>query len=265
MVVDHAMLFLVRAERAADRPLSPAVVATVRRSAQVTGDPAWFALAARWTQPVLNPGERWADLALADVAEAGPAWHVLLTHAATVRTSTPTAKWKRAARDMITGLGEERVRRRVLSWLSAVDAGRSLSPAVVGTGRWARAEDQLDPFNAHAVRGLIWLLSCTRSHEDTVATLGGLVTTCLQQVTGRGPRNARVADTTVRALADLGDRSPQDELRRLAGRTRNRVTLRLIRNALADVGRPFAEGVAETPAPAPERRVSPKLSYGRHG
>lgn len=52
-------------------------------------------------------------------------------------------------------------------------------------------------------------------------------------VPGHGPRNAKVANAAVTALARLGDRTALDELRRLAERTHYRNTLRLIGAALA--------------------------------
>ncbi|MFB7493406.1 hypothetical protein ACFC09_01660 [Streptomyces sp. NPDC056161] len=232
--VQHpALLHLARCELAAGRTLSPAVIATVRRTAQLIGDPGWAALAARLTDPVLNAGEQWADAALADVLVSGPAWYALLSHAATARAAKPTAKWRRTGCELITGVGEAAVRERVLSWLSPAGRGRSRPLVEKATDVWVAVNEQFDPFNANALRGLIWLLSFLPPDEDTVLALGSLVDTCLDVVPGHGPRNAKVANAAVNALARLGDRTAVDELRRLAERTQYRNTLRLIDAALA--------------------------------
>ncbi|MFE9611352.1 hypothetical protein [Streptomyces sp. NPDC006012] len=235
-VQHHALLYLARAELTAGRRLSPAVVATVRRTAQLIGDPGWAALAARLTDPVLNAGERWAEAALADILVSGPAWCAILSHAATARAAKPTAKWRRTAGALIADVGEAAVRERVLSWLSSAGQGRSRPLIEKTTDVWVAVNEQFDPFNADALRGLVWLLSFLPPDEDTVLALGSLVDTCLVVVPGHGPRNVKVANAAVHALARIGDRDALDELRRLAERTRYRGTLRLIDAALASHG-----------------------------
>ncbi|MGW5652606.1 hypothetical protein [Streptomyces humi] len=228
-VKDHALLHLARTELATGRTLPAPVVATVRRSARLTRDPGWAALAARLTQPLLNVGERWADAALADLAGRGAAWHALVVHAGTARAGTPTETWDRTARELLGQAGEGEVRRTVLSWLPLVGQARTRPPARTETAAWGAVDQQLDPFNADFLRGLVMLLPLTGPDAETVSELGRLVDTCTYTAPqGGGPRSARVANAAVVALGCLGTSAATAELRGLAGRTSYGNTRRVI-------------------------------------
>ncbi|CAM5530635.1 hypothetical protein SGLAM104S_06998 [Streptomyces glaucescens] len=123
------LIHLAEGELADGRDLPGEFVAVLRRSQMV----AWRrsseldAFLRRITAPALNPGEAWADRALADLAGLGPDWQRLLAHAATATAPRPPATWERTGRALIDALGADAVRERLLSWLSLV-AGRVLAP-----------------------------------------------------------------------------------------------------------------------------------------
>ncbi|WLW52713.1 DUF4132 domain-containing protein [Streptomyces sp. YU58] len=241
---------LAEAELKTGRALAPAVVAVFRRSAMDGYGPASLTgLAARLTAPVLNVGEVWAEQAVQDSAE--PDWQALLAHAATATAARPAAKWNDRAAALIDALGADRVRETILPWLALV--GR---PRTIPLGRGTYEPDHnnaYDPYNANALRGLTWILALLPPHPDTPRALGALVDTSLKKVAGLGPRNPKVANAAVNALARLDGESALAELARLATRVTYKGTRKLLDTALdtrADAMGLSREEIEELAVPA---------------
>ncbi|MFJ3227758.1 DUF4132 domain-containing protein [Streptomyces sp. NPDC086783] len=243
---------LAEAELAAGRALPPAVVAVYRRSAlEAYRAPGLTELAGRLTEPVLNVGEEWAEHAMRhDDGPDGP-WHALLAHAATATASKPTAKWDKRARALVDAFGADRVRAAVLPWLALVGRPRTFP---LDNGPYGPdVNGAYDPYNANALRGLAWLLSLLPPHPETARTLGTLVETSLKKVAGLGPRNPKVANAGVVALARVDSEAALAELARLATRVTYKNTAKLIDGALearaAALGLPREE-IEELAVPA---------------
>ncbi|MFJ4472214.1 DUF4132 domain-containing protein [Streptomyces sp. NPDC089424] len=223
---------LAELELAEGRDLPGEFVAVVRRSQLMlwNGSQQLGPLVKRMTHPVLNPGEAWSDQALADISGLDEVWQRLLAHSATATAARPSAKWERTARSLIDAVGPEALRQRALPWLSLV--GRPRTQALVSTYYGANPNDTLDPYNANALRGLTWLLALLPAHAETARTLGTLVETCLKKVQGLGPRNPKVANAAVNALARLDGEAALAELARLTTRVTYKGTLKLLDTAL---------------------------------
>ncbi|GAA2398197.1 DUF4132 domain-containing protein [Streptomyces coeruleofuscus] len=220
---------LARAELAAGRPLPPPVVAVVRRASldAYRGDDLTV-LARQLTDPVLNVGEAWAEQAMRDATT--PDWQALLRHLLTATASKPTAKWDKGARALLETLGTEAVRERLLSWLALVGRPRTLQ---LEPRAWdPDINSAYDPYNATALRGLAWLLSLLPPHPGTARALGALVETSLRKVAGIGPRNPKVANAGVVALARIDSEAALAELARLATRVTYKNTAKLLDTAL---------------------------------
>ncbi|MFF8398638.1 DUF4132 domain-containing protein [Streptomyces sp. NPDC016172] len=220
---------LGRAELAAGRPLPAPVVAVVRRAAlDAYRADDLVGLARQLTEPVLNVGEAWAEQALSDATT--PDWQALLTHASTATASKPTAKWDKQARTLLDTLGADAVRDTVLSWLALVGRPRTLP---LERQAWEPdVNNAYDPYNATALRGLAWLLSLLPPHPATARALGALVETSLRKVAGIGPRNPKVANAGVVALARIDSEAALAELARLATRVTYKNTAKLLDAAL---------------------------------
>ncbi|MEV7285294.1 DUF4132 domain-containing protein [Streptomyces sp. NPDC093252] len=218
--------------------------------------------------PVLNPGEAWADRALADLTDLGEDWRRLVAHATTANSARPSARWERTGRALIDTVGADAVRGRVLDWLRLVGRPRTVPLLAATYGGDPNA--LFDPYNATALRGLIWLLSFlpattpeagrqagtdtapapgtpalgtpgtqTPAPETsapqtpaTARTLGSLTETSLRRVPGTGPVNPKVANAAVGALARIEHESALAELARLATRVTYKGTLKLVDAAL---------------------------------
>ncbi|MFJ4674539.1 hypothetical protein [Kitasatospora sp. NPDC088783] len=222
---------LVEADLAAGRELPAAVVATVRRSAVLAADPAGLpSLAARFTEPPLNPGEPWADRALADLAGAGPAWRELLAHALTATGAKPAARWLRAGRPLVDAVGPGPLREAVAGWFALT--GQPRRDGLPSPYRSGPALHDPDPFNWRALQGLSALLALTPPHPDGARALGVLAEAALIPVRGLGPRSPLTAAAAVRALTALGGPDARAELERLAGASAHKPTLKAVAAAL---------------------------------
>lgn len=221
---------LARAELAAGRALDPAVVAMFRRSAldSYGAGTSLTSLAAELTTPVLNVGEEWAEQAMRDAT--GPDWQAILAHAATATAAKPQARWEQRAAVLVDALGADHVREAVLPWFSLVGRPRTY-PLVRGTYE-SDVNSAYDPYNANALRGLTWILALLPPHPDTPRALGVLVETSLRKVPGLGPRNPKVANAGVNALARLDGEAALAELARLATRVTFKGTLKLLNAGL---------------------------------
>ncbi|MEV0176731.1 DUF4132 domain-containing protein [Streptomyces sp. NPDC050803] len=223
------LIRLAELELADGRELPGEFVALIRRTLLTTwgGKAKLGPLAAKLTRPVLNPGEAWADRAMADLS---PAWERLLAHAATATSARPSAKWEQAGRALIASLGADDVRQRLVTWLWLV--GRPRTHPLLHPGHGVDPNAVFDPFNADALRGLAWLLSFLPPHPDTARALGALVGASLRKVPGLGPVNPKVANAGVNALARIDGEAALAELARLATRVTYKGTLKLLGTAL---------------------------------
>lgn len=219
---------LALAELASGRTLTPEVVAVYRRGAFESYLGGAAEVARRCPEPVVNVGEQWADRAL-ELANSSPGWHDLLVFALTATMGKPNAKWEKAGRALLAQV--DSFDGDVLSVLELVGRPRTLPLRhrfVVDPG----INDEYDPFNANAVRGLVWLLTYRPPRPTTARILGGLVETSLRRVKGLGPRNPKVANAGVYALSRVSGEAALGELARLAATVTYRGTLNLINAAL---------------------------------
>ncbi|MET8828348.1 DUF4132 domain-containing protein [Streptomyces sp. NPDC004610] len=224
------------------------------------------------TSPVLNPGEAWADRALADLTDLGEDWRKLVAHTTTATSARPSARWERTGRALIDTVGADEVRGRVLDWLRLV--GRPRTVPLLPAQYAGDPNATFDPYNATALRGLIWLLSFlptatpdagtdpgtgtvpdatpatetpataapgtgtpataapATSTPATTRTLAFLAETSLRRAPGIGPVNPKVANAAVNALARIEHESALAELARLATRVTYKGTLKLVDAAL---------------------------------
>jgi Domain of unknown function (DUF4132) len=230
----HRLAKFAGAEIASGRPLSPGVVATIRRTGLESWQRSELAdLLATLREPAVNPGEPWADRALEWLATAGPQWTALCVHAATAGTAKPSVAWQRTARSLLEGLEPDAVRAEVVSWLAL--SGRPRPQPLTFSHGGDVDVNHWDPYNAEALRGLAWLLCLLpagANEADAARALAGLAETALRKVPGVGPRSLKVANAAVYALSRLPGPDALAQLARLAARVTAKGTLKQITTAL---------------------------------
>ncbi|MFI0940557.1 DUF4132 domain-containing protein [Streptomyces sp. NPDC021020] len=231
---DHGIDVLARAEITAGRAVPAGAVALLRRSVLAGYAPPEYAtLLKKLPDPPVNPGEAWSDDALATAALLGEPWTLLLRHAATATSARPTARWEKEARALVDRIGADAVRDKATAWLGM--AGRPRTVPFTDPEHFAADPNALiDAYNANALRGLAWTLALLPPHPAVPRALGSLVDGCLRKVPGHGPRNPKLANAGVTALARCEGEAALGELARLAARVTFRGTLKQIDRALEE-------------------------------
>ncbi|MFD1535661.1 DUF4132 domain-containing protein [Nonomuraea guangzhouensis] len=216
---------LVDAWLRAGREIPGPVAATIRRMARQSyrADEFLDVIAGLPEHLILNPGEAWADQALADLSALGGGWRALIAHALTATSAKPSKAWEKQARLLLDAVDDPQD--TIIRWLALT--GRPRTVPIRG-----ERETVLDPHNVLAVRGLVWTLTLLPASPESARVLGDLVETALRKVPGVGPRNPLVANAAVHALSRMeGDRALA-QLARLASRVTYKGTLKLLDTAL---------------------------------
>lgn len=228
----HELITLAEGELDAGRSLPGAFVAVLRRSMlnSYEAEPALSPVLDRVEDPVLNPGEAWADRALADAARFGDAGRRLLKHLRKATSAKPTGTWEKAARALVDEIGTATVRVAVLDWLQLVGQARTIQLHI--NPGWVDYNSMDDPFNADALRGVAWLTALLPAGQDTARALGALVESSLRKVGGSGPRSPKAANAGVTGLARTEDDAALAELARLSTRVTYKGTLKQVVAAL---------------------------------
>ncbi|MFG1808927.1 DUF4132 domain-containing protein [Streptomyces sp. NPDC049040] len=222
---------LAEAEIAAGRTVPADAVAVMRRTAACTYPPDGLpALLRRLPDPPVNAGEEWSDDALATAALLGDPWPRLLRLAAAATAARPSPRWEKDARALIDRLGADAVQEKAVRWLGLAGRPRPVPFAPQEYG--PDPNTLLDPFNANALRGLAWLLALLPPDPAITRALGALVDMSLRKVPGHGPRNPKLANAGVLALARCEGGSALGEIARLASRVTFRGTLKQLDLAL---------------------------------
>jgi hypothetical protein len=158
----------------------------------------------------VDPGERWADALLADLAampsEERARWTPLLKHAADSAATKPSKKWLDTAKKLVADVGEDEFRRRAVSWLSLV-------PQTTTTPMPNR--------NTDVLRGLVWASSLQES-ADLARALGDVAEACFKRLGAEGLRSQRGANAAVYALSVMPGMEAVAQLARLKMRVKQR-------------------------------------------
>jgi hypothetical protein len=191
----------------------PALLAVMRRTAH-EGDKHWSEWYREPIQPWLdgaagrlNVGEPWAEAADAETPD--PA---LLAHALAATGARPASRWARRAQSLLPEVGGDETRALIRHWFDLVPRPRTI-PLRTGE-RWDPNEVP-DPYNARALRGLLYLLAVTPPHDEDPAAVGRLVQHSAQKVPGHGPRSQMIAYAGIYALERFSTVDALRELTRL--------------------------------------------------
>lgn len=149
----------------------------------------------------MEPGEAWSDAALAYCqalpVEEQAAWIALLEHCADATSSSPSAKWRKAAAELLAEVGREDFKRALLVWFPLVNEPRTGgSPLLFHGGHHEMI--LIDP-HMDLLRGLAWICGLAEDRELARA-LTSLAISAFKKVPGIGPRATRVGNACITAL-----------------------------------------------------------------
>lgn len=233
---------LAEAELAAGRSLTAPVIAAIRRSSVTPYAPGNIVtLGQGLREPILNVGEPWAEQVLADLTELGEGWTRLLQHArASTSAATPPARWEKTGKALIETLSPQagttdgnrraEVGERIISWLTLVGRPRTIPLEPGSDGE--QFNGTVDPYNAPAIRGLVWLLTYLPPHPQAAACLGSVTEACLRTAKGMGPGSPGTAQACIRVLSSMDDEAASAELAQLAASVTHRGTRTLLQRVV---------------------------------
>ncbi len=154
---------------------------------------------------ILKPGEAWSDAAMHDLQLMPEAereiWSVLLPHCRQATGGSPSAKWHKAASELLDTLGADRFATRMSAWLPLLNKPRT-APADhrldwrAGQNDWIIIDPHRD-----ILKGLAWC--CGRLHDPRIgAALVDLALSSFRKLPGIGPRMINVGNACIWALGE---------------------------------------------------------------
>jgi len=199
--------------------LAPEVVAVMRRTAAIPGNRPLKEFVAGLKEPLLNPGEPWADQASSDLSMLDESWRELVAHAATGTSDAPTPEWEEEGLRLLARIGPDSAREVILGWLALIDRPRTLA---LRNRMGSDIAYRGDAYNSRVLRGLVWLLGLLPSDAQLAGHLADLAEISLRKVPGIGPRNRPAAEGAIYALSRLDSMEAVAQLVRLAARATHR-------------------------------------------
>lgn len=156
-------------------------------------------------EPVIPPTDAVGAAVERDRAKKGPAvgaaWHALLSHALALNATAPSKKWLADAAERVASLPPGTFAKCIDAWFG--QAGRPAPVDRPGEYGHAMEATLLNDRSADLLKGLAWAI-CAAQRVDLVPKLGAVAEACYRKVPNHGPRNVRVANAAVAALAAMG-------------------------------------------------------------
>lgn len=220
----------------------------------------------------IQPGEAWADAALADLAAMPPArrtaWNDLLAHCNAATAGKPTGKWSKEAQRLLTDMvpfGE--FKNHVLHWLPLVDKPRNSIP-VNHPGRPETFRHYISDAHADLLKGLAWF-SGLREDRELARALTALALTGYKKLPATGPRLAKLGNASVCALGMMPGMDAAGQLAVLKIKVKSGSAQKEIAKALAAAARRLGLPASEldemgVPAYGLERVGEADVSLGEH-
>ncbi len=157
----------------------------------------------------------------ADVAKggraSGKAWAELLLHARGLTATKPAPRWSEEAARMVANLNAKKFGECVSDWFN--EAGKAAAQKLVNY-RDIFDATLLNDCSVELLKGLAWAVVAAR-RSDLAPALGNLADVCCKKVPNIGPRNVKVGNAAIAALAALEDPQAAAHLSRLRLRVRH--------------------------------------------
>jgi hypothetical protein len=205
--------------------INPQVARFLGRLARLTGDAKPLAIA---------PGEPWAEEALEGL-KALPegrrsAWADLLEQCGLASGSKPSAKWLRAAKELLGEVTPGDFRARVPAWFRAVDKTAPSGWNTPTEVSRARTTNEL------TLKGLAWCAGLL-DDRDVARGLAALALAGYKTQPGTGPRAQALGNAAIVALGSMPGREGLAQLARLRTKMKNAVAKRQVVKALDGVAK----------------------------
>jgi hypothetical protein len=189
----------------------------------------------------------------ADVANggraSGPDWAFLLGHARTLTTTKPSQKWLDAGALLARQIDSTRFFECISDWFN--EAGKA-GPEKLVSYREVMDATLFSACSVELLKGLAWI-AVAADRADLGPAIGNLAEACFKKIPNIGPRNVKVGNATIAALAALEKPKALTQLARLRLRVKHPSSRATIDKALAAVSRKTGistDDLAEMSVPA---------------
>jgi hypothetical protein len=188
-----------------------------------------------------------------DVAKGGrafgPHWAVLLEHARTLTSTKPSPKWLALAAQLTLQIDPANFFECVSDWLN--EAGKA-APEKLVSYREVMDATLFSACSVELLKGLVWIVVAA-GRADLGPAIGNLAEACYKKIPNIGPRNVKVGNAAIAALAALAKPEALTQLSRLRLRVKHPSSRATIDKALAAVSKKTgisADDLAEMSVPA---------------
>ena len=196
-----------------------------------------------------------ADVAKGDRA-VGRAWAELLQFARTLSSTTPSTKWMADAAEKVSAINAERFGACVSDWFN--EAGKA-APQRLVSYREVSDATLFNDCSVEILKGLAWA-AVAGGRADLAPAFGNLADACFKKVPNIGPRNVKLGNAAVAALAAFEKAEAAAQLSRLRLRVKHPSSRATVDKALAALSR--KTGIA--PDDLAEMSV-PNFGLDKHG
>jgi hypothetical protein len=179
----------------------------------------------------------------------GRAWAEMLLYARSLMATTPSPKWLDGAKEKVAALNADQFGACVADWFG--EAGKAAPQALVSYREVSDAT-LLNNCSVETLKGLAWAIIAA-GRVDLVPALGNVADACYKKLPNIGPRNVKLGNAAVAALAALEKPEAATQLARLRFRVRHPSCRATIDKALAALSRKtgiLPEDLAEMSVPA---------------
>ncbi len=180
---------------------------------------------------------------------AGRSWAELLRHARTLTATTPSAKWSKLAAQRVVAIDASDFAACVADWFN--EAGKAAPQKTVFYRQMADAT-LFNNGTVELLKGLAWATAAA-GRAELAPALGNLAEACFKKVPKIGPRNVKVGNAAVAALAALKKPEAATQLSRLRLSVKHPSSRATIEKALAAMSRTTGispDDLAEMSVPA---------------
>jgi hypothetical protein len=159
---------------------------------------------------------------------SGGAWAALLEHARTLNTAVPSRRWTTEAVRLVAQTKSESFGSCVDDWFNL--AGKPSPSGPLRVGEVADAT-LLNDCSVELLKGLAWAVSAA-GRADLTPALGNLAEACYKKIPNKGPRNVKVGNAAVGALAAMAKPEAAAQLTRLQLHVKHRSARAAVEKAL---------------------------------
>jgi Domain of unknown function (DUF4132) len=172
-------------------------------------------------QTELAVGGAWSHAVFTEIAQspARVAWERVFFHAADLKSSEASQKWRAAAGQLMDEIGRDVFYEAAARWLA-------MGPSPGRTGA------QISSSEAEFQKGFVWFLA-GQTDERLPGLLANFAEGSLKKIPMIGAVSQKVGNACVNVLAELPGMEPVSQLSRLAQRVKYDTAQRLIEEALA--------------------------------